>query len=110
MGQRSSLSSPESANPFAIKPMTGARNSTRLNYVPMGLRGRGRAEGISRFASQIVPAGRVSVSLDPVVQFRDRTDALAIGALSAPLAIGAPQFALFARACTVLADLPSLAT
>src|SRR5438094_10014548 len=37
MGQRSSLSSPESANPFAIKPMTGARNSTRLNYVPMGL-------------------------------------------------------------------------
>src|SRR5881409_3204343 len=26
-----------SANPFAIKPMTGARNSTRLNYVPMGL-------------------------------------------------------------------------
>ena len=57
MGQRSSLSSPESANPFAIKPMTGARNSTRLNYVPMGLRGRGRAEGISKFASRIVPAG-----------------------------------------------------
>ena len=37
--------------------MTGARNSTRLNYVPMGLRGRGRAEGISKFASRIVPAG-----------------------------------------------------
>src|SRR5256885_3773305 len=55
MGQRSSLSSPESANPFAIKPMTGARNSTRLNYVPMGLVGRARAAGISNFASQVEP-------------------------------------------------------
>src|SRR2546426_12786134 len=45
MGQRSSLSSPESANPFAIKPMTGARNSTRLNYVPMGLVGRQERRG-----------------------------------------------------------------
>src|SRR2546427_11567536 len=53
MGQRSSLSSPESANPFAIKPMTGARNSTRLNYVPMGLVGRARAAGVSNFASQV---------------------------------------------------------
>src|SRR5207245_6044821 len=55
MGQRSSLSSPESANPFAIKPMTGARNSTRLNYVPMGLVGRARAAGISNFASRVEP-------------------------------------------------------
>src|SRR5256886_14441405 len=56
MGQRSSLSSPESANPFAIKPMTGARNSTRLNYVPMGLVGRARAAGVSNFSSQGEPA------------------------------------------------------
>src|SRR5712691_4437727 len=38
---------------FAIKPMTGARNSTRLNYVPMGLRTRGTATGISKFASRV---------------------------------------------------------
>src|SRR3989475_11643258 len=38
---------------FAIKPMTGARNSTRLNYVPMGLRTRGTAAGISMFASRL---------------------------------------------------------
>src|SRR5207244_7086402 len=44
-----------SANPFAIKPMTGARNSTRLNYVPMGLVGRARAAGISNFASRAEP-------------------------------------------------------
>src|SRR5207245_2853947 len=35
--------------------MTGARNSTRLNYVPMGLVGRARAAGISNFASRVEP-------------------------------------------------------
>src|SRR2546427_12003103 len=35
--------------------MTGARNSTRLNFVPMGLVGRARAAGISNFASQVEP-------------------------------------------------------
>src|SRR6266571_3924092 len=41
-----------SANPFAIKPMTGARNSTRLNYVPMGLGHSRTAAGISNFVSR----------------------------------------------------------
>src|SRR5437899_10719500 len=35
--------------------MAGARNSTRLNYVPMGLVGRARAAGISNFASRVEP-------------------------------------------------------
>src|SRR5437879_11639347 len=51
---------------FAIKPMTGARNSTRLNYVPMGLRTRGTAAGISMFASRV---GALKSSSKGVVRF-----------------------------------------
>ena len=47
-----------SANPFAVKPMTGARNSTRLNYVPMAPARTAEAyRPLKNFARQRAHAG-----------------------------------------------------
>src|SRR2546422_879037 len=67
------LSASWSAISFAIKPMTGARNSTRLNYVPMGLVGRARAAGISNFASQVEPHEDDAPSMSSRVLVRAQT-------------------------------------
>src|SRR5438552_6337312 len=90
---------------FAIKPMTGARNSTRLNYVPMGLRGRGTAAGISKFASR----GIDQISSEGVVHFGHGTAALAPVALASSLAVETGHSRFASRAGAVLTDLPSQA-
>src|SRR5256886_6858402 len=69
---------------FAIKPMTGARNSTRLNYVPMGLRTRGTAAGVSKFSPRL---GALKTPFQGVVRFRPWTAAPATVTFTGFLAI-----------------------